>query len=480
MTRRVLALTLCFVILGATAAYAQTQAEWTARLLAAAAEGDEDEILAAVAAGADVNARDAEKSTPLMLLSPHMLFGKERRIVEAMVKANVKIDAVNVDGTTALMWAASSGREGMVRLLLENGAKVDASDNDGWTALTYAASAGHWNAVKELIEAKANVNHKTKKGWTPLGMALFNGRGSAAENLIKAGATLPEKGGNGLSTVLLAAYGRDLASVRHVLAAERPLNDVNDEGMTALAVASFYGDGQIVMELLRSGADMSIKDTKGQTALDHAKANEHAEVVAILGGPWDKPKAKGGTNITIPCAALGGKVEANLAVDGQTLVVTTAYPKPLTWYIGGGNTNRASSAKNLVYEGSFTPSYYFDVDSNAKTGVKESFLKHDLGSEYAIDYGQYGTSVNLEYADSNGNARTKSVYANVLDVDVEKEGEMIDTSELGDDAPRPINDRGVLVSRVPLSLMKLTPGKTVRVTSHIGSCGDPVVSKVKL
>jgi hypothetical protein len=29
-------------------------------------------------------------------------------------------------------------------------------------------------------------------------------------------------------------------------------------------------------------------------------------------------------------------------------------------------------------------------------------------------------------------------------------------------------------------MMKLTPGKTVRMTARIGSCGEGVVSKVKL
>ena len=39
---------------------------------------------------------------------------------------------------------------------------------------------------------------------------------------------------------------------------------------------------------------------------------------------------------------------------------------------------------------------------------------------------------------------------------------------------------GVLITRVPLSLMNLTPGKTVRMTAKIGACGDGVVAKVKL
>src|SRR5947199_9193523 len=73
----------------------------TQRLLEAAASGDEDNILAALAAGGDPNARDEDKATPLILCSTQSLFGKERKIVEAFVKAKAKIDAVDRDGASA-------------------------------------------------------------------------------------------------------------------------------------------------------------------------------------------------------------------------------------------------------------------------------------------------------------------------------------------------------------------------------------------
>lgn len=451
----------------------------TAKLLEAAAGGDQDDILEAIAAGADPNARDDDEDTPLILASQQSLFGKERQIVEALIKAKAKVDAVNKEGATALMAAASSGRDGMVRLLIENKARVDARDKDGWTALMYASNAGEFSAVKELIDAKADLNATNKDGWSALMMALFSGRGSAAERLIKAGAKMPDKAPNGLSAILLAARGRDLAAVQQVLEAKQPLDGLDEAGWTAVEVASYFGDGQIVMDLLRAGADPSVKDKEGRTALDRAKEGEHPEIVALLGGPWNKPVPKSGTKLVVPCAALGGKVEANFAVDGGALVVTTAFPHPLTYYMGGGSQNRAESSKKYTYEGSFLPAYYFDTDSNAKTGVKEEYFKQAIGSEYAIDYSMYGTSVQLDYKDSEGNDRSKTVYANVLDVDVEKEGQNVDLSELGDDQPRPVNNGGVLVTRVPLSSLKLSPGKTIRVTAQIGSC-DAVAMKVKL
>jgi len=453
-------------------------AEATAKLLEAAAGGDAKDILEAIASGADPNARDEGGNTPLIHASQQSLSGKDRQIVEALVKAKAQVNAPNKNGATALMAAAATGRDGMLRLLIQNEATVDARDNDKWTALMYASDNGHWKAVKELIDAKADVNATDKDGWSPLMMALFSGRSSTSEKLIKAGAKMPDKAPNGLSAILLAARGRDLAAVQQVLEAKQPLDGLDATGWTALEVASYFGDGQIVMDLLRAGADSSVKDKEGRTALDRAREGEHPEIVALLGGPWNKPVPKSGTKLVIPCAALGGKVEANFAVDGGTLVVTTAFPKPLTYYVGGGSQNRADSAKKYTYEGSFLPAYYLDIDSNAGTGVKEESVKEAIGSEYAIDYSQYGTSVQLDYKDSQGNVRSKSVYERVLDVDVEKEGENVDLSEL-DDPPRAANNGGVLVTRVPLSSLKLSLGKTIRVTPRIGSC-DAVAMKVQL
>jgi ankyrin repeat protein len=417
----------------------------TAKLLEAAGNGDEDAILAAIAAGADVNARDADGNTPMILTAPQSLFGKERKIVEALVQAKAQVNAVNKDGVSALMVAASAGRDGYVRLLLQNDAKADLRDNDGWTALMWAADGGEWSAANELIEAKANVNAADKKGWTPMMMALVRGRGSVVEHLIKGGATMPAKAPDGSTAIILAAYGRDLSCIVQVLDNAQPFDGRDSDGWTALEIASYNGDGQIVMALLRRGLDPSLKDKEQKTAIDRARENDNPEIVALLGGPWNKPPRKGGTTIAIPCEALGGNAEANFAVEEKTLVISTTFPKPLTWYLGG--------------EKAFTPAYEIEG--------------------YKIDYSQYGTSVPLRYKDSKGNVQSKNVYAHVLSADIEKGGEPVDTSSLAENAPRAVNDGGVLVTRIPLALLKLTPGKSIRVTSKIGACAA-VVSKVKL
>ncbi len=476
MIRRVL-----FCLFIAVLGIAASKNEATKRLLAAAADGQGDAIIAALAAGADPNARSENKTPALVTVSTKALFGREKRVIAAFVKAKANLDAADPDGATPLMVAAATDRGEILESLIAAGAKLEAKDKDGWTAVHYAVANGNWMALDKLIAAKANVNVVAKDKYSALMMAIGSGRGGIAEKLMKAGAKWPASWPDGASGLVHATAGRDLRAVRIALANNPAIDEPSpDDGFTPLAIASWNGDAQIVMDLLRAGADPSIKDKKGKTALEHATSQEQTEIVALLGGKWDRPHPKGGRTISIPCPPLGGTVESNLAVDGKALVFSTTYPHPLSYYFGGGNMNRAATAKKFTYEGSFTAAYYLDTDSNAKTGRKaEMFEKEAEGADYTVEYDQYGTSVMLRYLNSKGEERRKQVFANVLDVSVKKGSEGVDLSELGDDIPRAENDKGVLRSRVPLSLLALKRGSSMRVTAKIGSCG-PVVEKVTL
>ena len=71
---------------------------------------------------------------------------------------------------TPLSWAAESGHEAVVQLLIQrDDIDINAKDNEGKTPLTWAAESGHEAVVQHLIERNdIDIDAKDGYGWTPL------------------------------------------------------------------------------------------------------------------------------------------------------------------------------------------------------------------------------------------------------------------------------------------------------------------------
>ena len=75
--------------------------------------------------------------------------------------AAIDVDAVNADGSTALIIATQQGFADIVAELLQREANTMLADRHGNTALTYAANQGNMKIVNMLLQSKADANAVT-------------------------------------------------------------------------------------------------------------------------------------------------------------------------------------------------------------------------------------------------------------------------------------------------------------------------------
>ena len=99
--------------------------------------------------------------------------------------------AVDADGLTPLMRAAARGDAGQVTTLLAGGADANAAHAEvRVTPLMFAAYSGHDAVVQLLLDKGARPNLKDAAGASAADWASQNGHQATAERLMKAGAQL--------------------------------------------------------------------------------------------------------------------------------------------------------------------------------------------------------------------------------------------------------------------------------------------------
>ena len=111
-----------------------------------------------------------------------------RENVELFLGAGIDIDARDRDGRTALMIASERGKLKIAELLIRKGADVNGKDIGGYTALMYVAYEGDLEIAKLLIRNKADVRARDKDGWTALMFASIGKNPDMVELLKKSGA----------------------------------------------------------------------------------------------------------------------------------------------------------------------------------------------------------------------------------------------------------------------------------------------------
>lgn len=153
------------------------------RLIDAAKEGNINEIIAALDAGANINAReDNSNDSALFKASYYGHFS----IVKLLLNKGADIELKGYQQMTPLHAAAQNNHVAIGRLLIEYGANIEAVTNVNAveTPLHYAGFYGNELFIKFLVDEGANTKALNKGGKTPAERALENGQ-QTASNLIQ-------------------------------------------------------------------------------------------------------------------------------------------------------------------------------------------------------------------------------------------------------------------------------------------------------
>ena len=193
------------------------------QLLQATQHGDRDAVLKLLQQGADINVRDAQGRTSVMIAT----YQHNTEMVRALLQAGADVNIRDNNKENPLLHAAAQGWLDILRLAIEAHADTRLTNRFGGISIIPASERGHVEIVQELLTyTDINVNHINNLGWTALleAIILSNG-GKAHQHIVQ----------------LLVDHGADV-------------NLADGDGVTPLQHARERGFSEIERILLQAGA----------------------------------------------------------------------------------------------------------------------------------------------------------------------------------------------------------------------------------
>ena len=285
----------------------------------AAFRNDAEAVEDLLARGADANATNHARATPL-----HYGTGSER-IVRALLQAGAGVDAVSAAGLTPLLTAVARDRSVEVaRQLLESGANANASvpRSDGpYSALTQAILGGDSRTAELLLQYGASVN--VPAGRSPLAAAAYVGDAALTQLLLDQIAHINYDSGFAGSALNFAFYSGhpQVASLLIDFGADLTFPSAVGYATPPLLWAAYNetGEAGFARLLLRRRIDLNTINEAGETALSYAlKRGPDTPLVRFLREAGAKPPARPAGSKTPPnrIVPAAGPARAALARDG--------------------------------------------------------------------------------------------------------------------------------------------------------------------
>lgn len=179
-----------------------------------------------------------------------------QEVIEHFIAAGFDINRKNYEGDTALMVAARTGNIKLTLFLLSKNADPNIQNIDGCIALDVAVTLGHTAIVQCLLGKKSIVNSQNDEGITPLMRAAARNDIIIVKALLKAGADLSLEDEKRWTAPIHALIGHQFEVLKHFL--ETPgfnIENANSEDYTLLMVAVSNNDFLAFDFLIKAGAN---------------------------------------------------------------------------------------------------------------------------------------------------------------------------------------------------------------------------------
>lgn len=293
-----------------------------------------------------VNAHDAAGATPLH----HAAGFGDLAMLKLLVERGANVNAVNNRKSTPLFWAMNDVDK--ARLLIEHGANVNTRTVDGRTPVYQAAAMPNAAALMQLLLAKgANPNARTLNGNTPLMLAARTSV-ETERLLIAAGAEINATNSAGSTALMMAATSGRPEAVRMLLAKGADPKMRTKRNEVALADAATAGNAEVVKMLLDRGAEVNVRDIRGYSPLLYAAGSEAvpAAVVKMLLAAGADPDVRGDNETAAMLAVKRGDTEVArlLGVPERDRKQTSAAIRPVAARADASVGNAVGPALDLL------------------------------------------------------------------------------------------------------------------------------------
>lgn len=179
-----------------------------------------------------------------------------RDLKEELMVNPLGVFDTDVEGRTALHWAAARGDERSTLVLLSRGANPSTMDKNGRRPLHLAADTSRAGCVRLLLEAGAPTNPVTPRDTpvrsAPLSCSAWNKDDDvlAFKTLLDFGADVEAKNPDGETALIGTARRRTAAHAVLLMEHGANLNAVDNNGKTALTTAIMYNNHEVLWVLL--------------------------------------------------------------------------------------------------------------------------------------------------------------------------------------------------------------------------------------